>query len=267
MPQPKSSRTAKPAGRRPAARKPAAAKDRSSGARAASPKAARRPASASARKPASASARKPASASARKPASASARKPASASARKPAATTRRAASSGRRPAAGRKPAAQAPAASGDEILRQNLLAVRDLLTDGVVLTAQRIQEALDDAVKRGRMTRRDAEDLAKGLLDAGRRQTQDLLADVEQLLGRSRTEVVSRASQSGDRVLREVDRVRRGAGVGPAFPILSYGELTAAQIVARLPDLKPAELRKVRDHERRGASRKSVLGAIDKRLR
>jgi polyhydroxyalkanoate synthesis regulator phasin len=258
MPQPKSSRTAKPAGRRPAARKPAAAKDRSSGARAASPKAARRPASASVRKPASASARNPASASARKPASASARKPA--------ATTRRAASSGRRPAAGRKPAAQAPAASGDEILRQNLLAVRDLLTDGVVLTAQRIQEALDDAVKRGRMTRRDAEDLAKGLLDAGRRQTQDLLADVEQLLGRSRTEVVSRASQSGDRVLREVDRVRRGAGVGPAFPILSYGELTAAQIVARLPDLKPAELRKVRDHERRGANRKSVLGAIDRRL-
>jgi polyhydroxyalkanoate synthesis regulator phasin len=250
MPQPKSSRTAKPAGRRPAARKPAAAKDRSSGARAASPKASRKPASASARKPASASARKPASATRR-----------AAAGRKPAAAA------GRRPTAGRKPAAQAPAAGGDEIVRQNLLAVRALLTDGVVLTAQRIQEALDDAVTRGRMTRRDAEDLAKGLLDAGRRQTQDLLADVEQLLGRSRTEVVSRASQSGDRVLREVDRVRRGAGVGPSFPILNYGDLTAAQIVARLPDLKPAELRKVRDHERRGASRKSVLGAIDKRLR
>jgi hypothetical protein len=249
MPQPKSSRSAKPAGRRPAARKPAAAKGGSSGARGAAPKAARKPAPASARKPASASARKPASATRR-----------AAAGRKPAAA-------GRRPAAGRKPAAQAPAAGGDEIVRQNLLAVRALLTDGVVLTAQRIQEALDDAVTRGRMTRRDAEDLAKGLLDAGRRQTQDLLADVEQLLGRSRTEVVSRASQSGDRVLREVDRVRRGAGVGPSFPILNYGDLTAAQIVARLPDLKPAELRKVRDHERRGASRKSVLGAIDKRLR
>jgi polyhydroxyalkanoate synthesis regulator phasin len=252
MPQPKSSRSAKPAGRRPAARKPAAAKGGSSGARGAASKAARKPAPASARKPASASARKPASATRR---AAAGRKPAAAAA-------------GRRPpAAGRKPAAQAPAAGGDEIVRQNLLAVRALLTDGVVLTAQRIQEALDDAVTRGRMTRRDAEDLAKGLLDAGRRQTQDLLADVEQLLGRSRTEVVSRASQSGDRVLREVDRVRRGAGVGPSFPILNYGDLTAAQIVARLPDLKPAELRKVRDHERRGASRKSVLGAIDKRLR
>jgi hypothetical protein len=251
MPQPKSSRSAKPAGRRPAARKPAAAKGGSSGARGAAPKAARKPASASARKPASASARKPASATRR---AAAGRKPAAAAGRRP-------------PAAGRKPAAQAPAAGGDEIVRQNLLAVRALLTDGVVLTAQRIQEALDDAVTRGRMTRRDAEDLAKGLLDAGRRQTQDLLADVEQLLGRSRTEVVSRASQSGDRVLREVDRVRRGAGVGPSFPILNYGDLTAAQIVARLPDLKPAELRKVRDHERRGASRKSVLGAIDKRLR
>jgi polyhydroxyalkanoate synthesis regulator phasin len=251
MPQPKSSRSAKPAGRRPAARKPAAAKGGSSGARGAASKAARKPAPASARKPASASARKPASATRR---AAAGRKPAAAAGRRP-------------PAAGRKPAAQAPAAGGDEIVRQNLLAVRALLTDGVVLTAQRIQEALDDAVTRGRMTRRDAEDLAKGLLDAGRRQTQDLLADVEQLLGRSRTEVVSRASQSGDRVLREVDRVRRGAGVGPSFPILNYGDLTAAQIVARLPDLKPAELRKVRDHERRGASRKSVLGAIDKRLR
>ena len=53
--------------------------------------------------------------------------------------------------------------------------------------------------------------------------------------------------------------MRRGAGVGPSFPILNYGDLTAAQVVARLPDLKPAELRKVRDHERRGGSRKSVL--------
>jgi hypothetical protein len=195
-------------------------------------------------------------------------------------STRSAKSSPRKPAA-RKPAAAAGKrasgasraartppveAAGDDALRQNLQAVRDLLSEGVVLTAQRITEALDDAVQRGRMTRRDAEDLAKGLVDAGRRQTQDLLADVEQLLGRSRTEVVSRAGSSGDRVLREVDRVRRGAGVGPSFPILGYDDLSAAQVVARLDDLKPAELRKVRDHERRTANRKSVLNRIEKRL-
>jgi polyhydroxyalkanoate synthesis regulator phasin len=188
-------------------------------------------------------------------------------ARKPA--TARAAGSGSRTTSSRKPAtaARKPAATGgDDAVRQNLQAVRDLLSEGVVLTAQRIQEALDDAVQRGRMTRRDAEDLAKGLVDAGRRQTQDLLADVEQLLGRSRTEVVSRASSSSDRVLREVDRVRRGAGVGPSFPILGYDDLSAKQVVARLSDLKPAELRKVRDHERRTADRKGVLKAIEKRL-
>ncbi|MEA2306125.1 MAG: hypothetical protein QOH43_3405 [Solirubrobacteraceae bacterium] len=186
------------------------------------------------------------------------RKPA---ARKPAAAAGKRASGASRPA--RTPPAEA---AGEDALRQNLQAVRDLLSEGVVLTAQRITEALDDAVERGRMTRRDAEDLAKGLVDAGRRQTQDLLADVEQLLGRSRTEVVSRAGSSGDRVLREVDRVRRGAGVGPSFPILGYDDLSAAQVVARLDDLKPAELRKVRDHERRAANRKSVLNRIEKRL-
>jgi polyhydroxyalkanoate synthesis regulator phasin len=171
-----------------------------------------------------------------------------------------------RSAASRAARAPSTEGAGDDALRQNLQAMRDLLSGGVVLTAQRITEALDDAVERGRMTRRDAEDLAKGLVDAGRRQTQDLLADVEQLLGRSRTEVVSRAGSSGDRVLREVDRVRRGAGVGPSFPILGFDDLSAAQVVARLDDLKPAELRKVRDHERRTRNRKSVLNRIEKRL-
>ncbi|MDX6732015.1 MAG: hypothetical protein QOC54_1963, partial [Baekduia sp.] len=43
-------------------------------------------------------------------------------------------------------------------------------------------------------------------------------------------------------------------------------DLTAAQITKRLGDLTPAELRKVRDHERRGEARKSVLAAIERKL-
>jgi hypothetical protein len=35
----------------------------------------------------------------------------------------------------------------------------------------------------------------------------------------------------------------------------------------RLAELSPAELRKVRDHERRNAHRKSILAAIEKGLR
>ena len=67
-------------------------------------------------------------------------------------------------------------------------------------------------------------------------------------------------------MLAQADRARRAVGVGPSFPITGYDELTAAQIQARLGDLTPAQLRKVRDYERRHANRKSVLSAIEGKL-
>jgi hypothetical protein len=69
-----------------------------------------------------------------------------------------------------------------------------------------------------------------------------------------------------DELLREIDRVRRRLDVGPAFPIMRYDELTAAQVADRLRHLTPPELRKVRDHERRHARRKTVLDGIERRL-
>jgi hypothetical protein len=54
--------------------------------------------------------------------------------------------------------------------------------------------------------------------------------------------------------------------VGPTFPILRYDDLTADQVVIRLSGLTPAELRKVRDHERRNANRKTVLNSIESKL-
>jgi hypothetical protein len=54
--------------------------------------------------------------------------------------------------------------------------------------------------------------------------------------------------------------------VGTSFPVIGYDDLTAAQVTERLGDLDPGELRKVGDHERRNANRKSVLAAIEKRL-
>jgi len=170
------------------------------------------------------------------------------------------------------PEPSSPAAR-DEALRANLASLRDLLAGGVVLTTQRLQQAVDEAVMRGRMTRRDAEDLASGLLDAGRQQTADLLADLEQLLGRGRGDLSSARSitkgavkGSSDRVLREDDRARRAAGLGASFPILGYDELTVAQVNARLGELTPAELRTVRDHERRNAGRDLVLEAVEQAL-
>ncbi|MGH2943825.1 MAG: hypothetical protein ACRDLN_13730, partial [Solirubrobacteraceae bacterium] len=158
--------------------------------------------------------------------------------------------------------------------------LRELLTKGVVITADRLQETVDEAVKRGRMTRQDAEELVQNLVAIGRRQSQDALAEIEGLVERSATQTrratrarvkgvgaAARRAPGSDRALRTVDRVRRAAGLGQSFPILGYDDLTTAQVKERLADLNAAELRKVRDHERRNANRKSVLAAIERRLR
>jgi hypothetical protein len=47
---------------------------------------------------------------------------------------------------------------------------------------------------------------------------------------------------------------------------MGYDDLTAAQVQGRLEGLTPAELRKVRDYEKRHANRKSVLNAIESKL-
>lgn len=148
----------------------------------------------------------------------------------------------------------------------------------VMLTRDRIEEVVEDAVSRGSMTRDAAQDLIAGLLERGRRQTTDVLGDLEQLLGRGRGgdvaararkqvgDATTRAREAGDQVLAGADRARRVAGVGPTFPILGYDDLTASQVQGRLDSLTPAELRKVRDYERRNANRKSVLTAIESKL-
>ena len=141
----------------------------------------------------------------------------------------------------------------------------------VVLTTERIQEVLDDAAERGRVTRSDANDLAAQLISRGRQQTDQLLSDIERLIGRGREQswpatVGSRWSESIDLIVRSADRARRTVGVGQTFPILGYDDLTAAQVQTRLDGLSAAELRKVREYERRHANRKSVLAAIDKSL-
>jgi polyhydroxyalkanoate synthesis regulator phasin len=137
----------------------------------------------------------------------------------------------------------------------------------VVVTRERLQEALDEAVERGRMTRDDSTALLADLLQRGRKQTDDLREDIEGLLGGARTTTRKSVAGSAERVLREVDRARRAAGVGPAFPILGYDDLTAAQVTDRLGDLSAPELRKVRDYEKRNANRKSVLAAVEQKLK
>jgi hypothetical protein len=114
----------------------------------------------------------------------------------------------------------------------------------VLLTRERIQETLDEAAERGRVTRRDANELAGELIRRGREQTDELLVQLGRAAGRA----------------------RRTVG-GGSLAIKDYDDLTASQVTKQLTGLKPAELRRVREYEARHANRKSVLDAVDRALR
>lgn len=114
-------------------------------------------------------------------------------------------------------------------------ALKDVVAKGVAVPFDRLQEALDDAVRRGRIQRRDAEELAARLLGG-------VGGGVQDLVGSARA------------------RVSRG------LPIADYENLTAAQVTQKLDELTDPQLRVVRDHEVHHANRVSVLRAIDKRL-
>jgi polyhydroxyalkanoate synthesis regulator phasin len=153
-----------------------------------------------------------------------------------------------------------------------------------VISRDRIEEVLGEAVERGRVTAEDAQGIASNLVQRGRKQTSDVLKDLEQLMGRGRDEIggarkgateaarqarrrVSgargKAARAASPALEQADRLRRAAG---GFPISAYESLTASQVQSRLAGLTPAQLRKVRDYERRHGNRKTVLKAIETRL-
>jgi hypothetical protein len=64
--------------------------------------------------------------------------------------------------------------------------LRDSLEHSVTLSRDRIQEVVDDAVKRGRMTHGDAEKMIGELLKRGRKQTDALLTELEKLVRQAR---------------------------------------------------------------------------------
>jgi polyhydroxyalkanoate synthesis regulator phasin len=161
---------------------------------------------------------------------------------------------------------------------------RDALERSVTLSRDRLQEVVDEAVSRGRMTRGDANELVSKLVTRGRKYSDDLIRDLERLIEQARREVDTRteparrqatraagraaraARDVADPALAEADKLRRRAGVAASSPITAYDQLTAAQVKSRLRDLSTAELRKVRTQEQRGKARKSILKEIDKKL-
>jgi polyhydroxyalkanoate synthesis regulator phasin len=165
-----------------------------------------------------------------------------------------------------------------DALRKNLIRPMDM----VMITRERIEEVLDEAVERGAITTKDAQGIGSNLLKRGRKETNDVLKDLEGLLSASVARPAKeaakgvrkqasgarrRAVRAADPALATADRARRAAGVGPNFPILGYDDLTATEVQRRLRDLTPAELRKVRDYERRHGNRKTILNGIEAKLK
>jgi hypothetical protein len=99
--------------------------------------------------------------------------------------------------------------------------------DVVVLTRDRVQEVLDEAVRRGRITRGDATELLSELLTVPR------------------------------------DLARRVTG---RVPMAGYDDLTAAEVVRELDGLRDADLRRLAVYERENANRKTVLAAVERKL-
>jgi polyhydroxyalkanoate synthesis regulator phasin len=174
---------------------------------------------------------------------------------------------------------------------QSVQAFRDALEKSVTISRDRLEEVIDDAVKRGRMTRGDAEEMVSRLVTRGRDQADDLISQLERLLAQlrqapdrarrkvdrrtrgARQQVGSRAQKARKRALKaadtplaQADRVRRAARV-PGFPITAYDELSVRQIDRRLQEMSRAELRRVRDYERGNKARKGVLQAVDRKLK
>src|SRR6478609_5696458 len=114
--------------------------------------------------------------------------------------------------------------------RGGVAAAKDRLVRGVLspfnailITRRNLEEVLEDAVRRGRMTRADAQDMIQTLLSRGARVTDARLADIQRLLGVSEG--------------LEPDGEPAVIGNSGGLPITDYDDLSAPQVQERLDGL------------------------------
>ena len=134
-------------------------------------------------KPKKAAAKKPAAKKAAPKKASAKAKPKKAAPKKPAA---KAAPKKAAKSAAQKGTAKAKRAQRAPGLDIGIAQLRESLEHSVTLSRERIQEVVDDAVKRGRMTHGDAEKMIGELLRKGRKQTDAVLSELESLLRQAR---------------------------------------------------------------------------------
>jgi len=155
----------------------------------------------------------------------------------------------------------------DDELRQAFGDVGDALKQALVLSTDRIQAVFEDAVVRGRMTRRDAEELATNLVQAGREQAAELKDELDGI-ARTPAKVASSVvakTPAGKRRKRKQEADERTEPAADAAPT-DLAALTATEALTRVGFASLDELAELRASEQAGKARVTVLRAIDRRL-
>ena len=89
---------------------------------------------------------------------------------------------------------------------------RESLEQSVTLSRDRLQEVVDDAVKRGRMQRSDAEKMLSDMVKSGRRQTDSLLKELERLVRQARKGVGGHSAPVRKQATQAARRARKKLG-------------------------------------------------------
>lgn len=97
----------------------------------------------------------------------------------------------------------------EEQVRDAFGEVGDALQRALVLSSDRVQSVLEDAVLRGRMTRRDAEDLAGHLVSVGREQAQELRTALARSVGDTVATAGEAVAHVGDTVATAVPLAKK----------------------------------------------------------
>ena len=173
------------------------------------------------------------------------------------------------------------------IVTKNLRALQGALEHSLTIQRTRLQEIVDELVSRGSLSRADADGFLNQLLTSSKDYSQALLKVLESVTADTRkgisagiAPVMATAGKLADTVRKAPGMPRKPPALAPnaapkpaavadataTEPIPGYDGMTVAQIKPRLPSLSAAALRKVRDRELAGKSRKTVLAQIDQLL-
>lgn len=141
-------------------------------------------------------------------------------------------------------------APSDEQIRDAFTEVGEALQRAVVLSSDRVQSVFEDAVIRGRMTRRDAEDLASSLVALGRDQALELRGEVDALARSLPARVADAVSEAADAVGEAVATPRTKRRKRTVAPGTS-GDVSAeaARLVRKgSPTAKPGPVKAAAPH-------------------